>query len=372
MNSLKKTFGKSFAVLLAALTSGSLFAGNPIVSPKIVQDPSPLRWSAARPDGHAPMGVMGDHLHHANEWMVGYRFMFQHSEGLGRGTDSISNAEGLASGYTAVPLEMDMYMHMLDIMYAPTDWLTLMVMPQFVEMDMKMLGSHGEAHGHGATHHDDGGGHHDEPELSTHSHSTSGFGDTPVYAMFKLAEFNRQVLHAALGVSIPTGSVDEKMGGQFTHYGMQLGSGTWDLKPALTYLGQTDHFSWGAQISGTYRLEDENESGFRFGNILEGTTWGAWKFADWGSLSLRVAYKQEGDIKNHYNGPHGHASPPDLQRNYGGESINGGIGLNLRIPRGPLEGHRIGVELVLPLWQDLNGIQLEQDYAITAAWQYSF
>ena len=34
--------------------------------------------------------------------------------------------------------EMTMQMHMLDIMYAPTDWMTLMVMPQWMTMDMTM------------------------------------------------------------------------------------------------------------------------------------------------------------------------------------------------------------------------------------------
>ena len=29
----------------------------------------------ARADGHAPIGVMADHLHKAGDWMVGYRFM---------------------------------------------------------------------------------------------------------------------------------------------------------------------------------------------------------------------------------------------------------------------------------------------------------
>ena len=29
---------------------------------------------------------------------------------------------------------------MLDLMYAPTDWLTLMLMPQFVDMNMAMRG----------------------------------------------------------------------------------------------------------------------------------------------------------------------------------------------------------------------------------------
>ena len=51
---------------------------------------------------------------------------------------------------------MTMHMHMLDLMYAPRDWLTFMVMPQWVSMDMSMREVEGAAEdddhgGHGGT-----------------------------------------------------------------------------------------------------------------------------------------------------------------------------------------------------------------------------
>ena len=38
-------------------------------------------WTAARPDGHAPISVMGDHMHAMGEWMVSYRYMTMDMEG---------------------------------------------------------------------------------------------------------------------------------------------------------------------------------------------------------------------------------------------------------------------------------------------------
>ena len=32
--------------------------------------------TAGRPDSHAPIGVMGDHMHKEGEWMVSYRFRY--------------------------------------------------------------------------------------------------------------------------------------------------------------------------------------------------------------------------------------------------------------------------------------------------------
>lgn len=58
--------------------------------------------------------------------------------------------------------------------------------------------------------------------------------------------------------------------------------------------------------------------------------------------------------------------------NYGGDRIDLILGVNLLAPSGTLKGHRIAVDLRLPLWQDLNGYQLETDSVITIGWQKAF
>ena len=49
-------------------------------------------WTASRPDGHAPITVMGDHMHAMGEWMVSYRYMTMEMENLLKGSDSVSPA----------------------------------------------------------------------------------------------------------------------------------------------------------------------------------------------------------------------------------------------------------------------------------------
>src|SRR5690606_41945809 len=78
---------------------------------------------APRPDTHAPAGVMFEHMHRAGDWMIGYRYQYSRQDGLFQGSDEISRGELMAAGYTGIPREMSMHMHMLDLMYAPTDWL---------------------------------------------------------------------------------------------------------------------------------------------------------------------------------------------------------------------------------------------------------
>jgi hypothetical protein len=377
---MKKTLLLSALLALGASLPSSQ-AGDPVSakSPIVAAAESCLH---GRPDSHAPIGVMGDHAHGAGEIMLGYRYMYSHDAGIIAGDRSISNASvyeyktPAGEHYSAVPLEMDMHMHMWEIMYAPTDWLTLMVMPSYVEMDMTMEHQAG-AHGHGAAGHAAAGHaeHGAEPahgEIERMSHGTSGWGDTMISALVPVlrADHHEAVLH--LGISAPTGSVDIKQHGQYTHYHMQTGSGTWDLKPGITYHGCAGNISWGAQVMGTVRLEDENESGYRLGNVWEATGWAAYKVCDWASVSSRLLWTSSEDIDGHYNGPHGHGSPVDIQQNYGGDRLDLGLGVNFLVPDGALKGHRLAIEALWAVDQESNGIFLERDISIVAGWQFAF
>jgi hypothetical protein len=358
-------------------------AGLLVSTPLAAHDGGPL------PEGHAPAGVMVDHLHKAGEFMVGYRYGYFRNDGdYLHGTKSVDDhtlrnyacvfpgQDPLAPASNKCRMKqksMTMHMHMLDIMYAPTDWLTLMVMPMWMSMDMTMTPVAGGMHGGGGGH----GGH-----MGNHSHGTEDFGDTIFGALIQLSSGPGYNLHTGLMVSAPTGPVDKKSscpgghghggGSCFEHYMMQIGSGTWDFMPSLTYTGRMDRWSWGSQIGGVLRLEDENESGYRLGDVFYATAWGSYRLADWISASVRLLHTQQGEIEGHYNGPHKHGSPPDLQYNYGGRFWDIGFGINTVVPSGPLQGHRLGIEWLEPIEDDVNGYQQERDGTLWVNWSKAF
>ena len=316
-------------------------------------------------DQHAPAGVMFDHMHKAGGFMVDYRYAYTSAGGdTLHGTQTASDHEIAKKGClphrcAMRPSDMTMTMHMLDIMYAPTNWMTLMIMPMWMthDMTMKPLTAHG-------AHMDEMAGH--SMHGGTHSHGTEGWGDTTFGPELKLAEGPGYHLQVAPMFSAPTGSVDKKRNGQFTHYMMQPGSGTWDFIPSITYTGRADRFAWGAQVLGVVRLEEENDSGYRLGDVVQVTGWGSYRLANWISASIRGLYTEQGEIEGHYNGPHGHASPPDLQFNYGGRFWDIGFGINTVVPSGALKGLRLSAEWLQPVEQDVNGYQLKRDGTLWA------
>jgi hypothetical protein len=302
--------------------------------------------------GHAeagapmPAGLMYAHAPgRAGEVMIGYRTQFsRQAGGMLHGTRAVSldtvrlEACGSTPCETA-PSEMSMTMHMLDIMFAPTDWLTLMVMPQWMDMDMGLTplrASGGSGHGHGS------GG---DP---LHHHQTGGVGDTGLAALFKLLDTPAHRASLALGFSAPTGAVDialrktpstyatDQVSPALIHYGMQLGSGTWDFLPHLTYTAQRGEFSWGTQLGGVLRLEERNESNYALGDLVQASAWGGYQINRWLGVTLRAAYLQQGAIEGAYRPPVDadgnvltpvHQGSADQPANYGGRFWDAGLGL---------------------------------------------
>jgi hypothetical protein len=241
-----------------------------------------------RADGHAPIGVMGDHMHKKGEWMLSYRYMHMDMDGNRIGTDDVSpdtivttvpNRFAPPATLRVVPLWMTMDMHMLGAMYAPTD-----------------------------------------------NH-----------------------VHLNLGLSLPTGSVTERgtiltpMGGTPTvrlPYAMQLGTGTFDLLPGLTYTGRSSNLSWGTQFRSEIRLENENDEGYAWGDLYGATGWVAYEWASWISTSFRLdAWTQDSisGIDPAIAGPVQTANPAF----YGGEQVFAYFGANFAGQTGALRGHRL-------------------------------
>lgn len=330
-----------------------------------------------RPDSHAPIGVMGDHTHTKGEFMVSYRFMHMSMEGSRIGTSAISTEEivstipnrfagmpGQPPTLRIVPLAMDMNMHMFGVMYAPSDWITLMAMLMVVNQDM----SHATFQGGTGT-----------AQLGTFVTQATGLGDTRLSALIRVLKKGNHHLHLNAGLSIPTGSITEEdniltpMDMRPTvriPYPMQLGSGTFDLLPGFTYTGYAQKLAWGAQMMANLRL-GENDEDYSLGNRLDLTAWASYRVANWLSGSFRTAYFTLGEIEGQDSrimGPVQTANP-DFQ---GGQRIDLSWGINVLGTSGLVKNHRLAFEFGLPVYQDLNGPQMETDYTITLGWQYAF
>ncbi len=319
------------------------------------------QWSADRPDGHAPIQVMGDHTHSKGELMISYRYMLMNMNGNGEKTDELSNSQILRSGtgdYMVTPVEMPMEMHMLGAMYAFSDDLTVMAMIPYLNNSM----DHATAMG------------------GSFTTESSGIGDISITALYNFYRKGNSRLHWHFGLSLPTGSIEERddtpMGANsLLPYPMQIGSGSYDFKPGLTYLTQNENLSFGSQVSATVRLTD-NDNDYRKSNIYKNVSWLGYKVTDWFSPALSLTVSSWTDYSGRdrrydmaLNNDVVHTIDPDLKA---GTRADLGIGLNFQGPDGPLHDLRLAVNYDLPIYQYVDGPQMLTESILTFGLQYTF
>ena len=305
------------------------------------------------------------HTHPAGMWMITYKLMHMNMSGLRAGTSDVDlNDVGFKRGkpynYMMIPTDMTMDMHMFMLMYGITDRLTVMAMANYQVNSMGMLMDMGP--GKMITREDD--------------MRTSGWSDTEIRGIYKINKY----LNGSLGLSLPTGDINQTvvmMRKTFrAPYDMQLGSGTYDLKPALTYsaLSEDAKWNWGAQAMYTYHI-GENKNDYSLGDNFKATGWlqrALGPFSSW----VRLAFNDTGRIQgkdpeidklNHPLTGMGAPTPDADPDNYGGQRLDGLIGLSLQM--GNLS---FGVEGGVPLYQNLNGLQMKTKWIINAGVQVMF
>lgn len=304
----------------------------------------------------APVGIMSDHTHEAGGGMLSYRYMYMSMSDNYIGSDKVSDAQIISpsgEGYMVTPTSMEMNMHMLGAMWAPHDEVTLMLMVPYLFKSMDHLRRDGL-------------------RFNTES---DGFSDLRLSSLIEVMDIHDHRINLNLGISAPTGSITEKgfvpgPGNTQLPYPMQMGSGTWDLLPGLTYLGEAGQWSWGAQFLANIRL-DTNSQGYRLGNEYSLTTWGAYRWSDWISTSLRVVGTTWDDIHGKDKSlaiPAGAVptADPDLR---GGDRVDILAGINIYLQDGFMKGHRLALEVGGPVYQDLHGPQLGNEWMLIVGWQ---
>ena len=202
--------------------------------------------------------------------------------------------------------------------------------------------------------------------------TTEGFGDLFIGAGYTFLDWHKHPvqhsLHADLLIGLPTGSIDEKNDstGKNQAYMLQLGSGSYELRPSVAYNGSTKHVTWGAQVISVIRL-NENANEYKLGNEYEANIWSSFRFIDWLSFSLRLnATLQDNITGADPNQASTTMMPGADPESSGYKQIMALAGLNFYLPHMGNVMSRIGVEGGVPIYQFRNGTQRALSYTWTA------
>jgi hypothetical protein len=295
-----------------------------------------------------PASVLGGHTHDEGEIMFGVTTSIMKMRGSMDGSSNISNSE-IFGTFDTIHTSMSVQTTMFSAMYAPTDDTTLFLMVPKIRKE--------------STHLTMGG--------MSFTNVAEGIGDVQLHGLQVFYREGVHRLHFDAGISVPTGSIDEGPKGMQDHYMQQLGSGTYDLLPGLTYLGETEDWGWGTQLNAVVRL-GENSNNYALGNRYGLTTWVTRRLQENLAVSARLNAQHWGNVRGADPALDPLAVSENNARNQGGKRVDALVGLNFYGTEGPLEGHRIELEVGVPVYQKLNGPQLKTQLVGSLSWKIVF
>ncbi|MGC9195471.1 MAG: hypothetical protein ACP5IL_08465 [Syntrophobacteraceae bacterium] len=210
----------------------------------------------------------------------------------------------------------------------------------------------------------------------THS---SGIGDTFLTGLYHIYGDPINSINASFGMSLPTGSttidaVSFSNSGVPTDkrgvYTLQLGSGTFDAMPGITYLAVLNQWTWGLSYRARLPL-DTNNQGYRYGDYNEFDAWTGYKLLPGIGTTLRIL----GSLQGHIHGydpqilGYGPCSNPLW---YGNDHID-------LLPGVDVSGRFIGLPRLtfytegdVPLYQNFSGLHTAKCYAVAMGLKYKF
>ncbi len=295
---------------------------------------------------HHHSGLMGEHAHFKGEWMISFTSTNTYGQRNLSGTNSVPISQIFDQGYVMASRSMFMQMNMLEVMYAVTDRLMLMGMVDF----MIHLMDHGHAPGFG----------------ENHSHNTVGFSDTVLGTYYRLFDSSAHLTHLELGFTIPTGRFDFLEG-----YNMQLGSGTVDLVAGINHALRTDNFIYGFNAGGRFHFY-ENSRNYRRGNEYSASIYSRYLLTDTISPILRFEYNLWENITGRDPLLDPEVDPARNPLFQGGQRVDIGVGLLLSLNSNRFQSLNLIFETMLPVYQNLDGPQLSQDFMGNIGLQLGF
>lgn len=196
--------------------------------------------------------------------------------------------------------------------------------------------------------------HFHEREVSNGKQSINGIGDVTVLAMYQLYQTHRDstffthTLQLGAGIKAPTGKFDELNAAGSANPSFQVGTGSWDYLLATEYIIRRKQFGLNTMFN--YVIKTENEKKYRFGNQVNyaGTFFYLYE-RDTFSLVPQLGLAGEVYESNIQRGQE--------LKNTEGNIVFSKIGFEMGKDK-----FSMGVNVMLPIHQNLNGGNLDAKY----------
>jgi hypothetical protein len=296
-----------------------------------------------------------------SRWHVSYTYAVSDYDEYYIGTSSVSYDDVLFTpggeprtdtNYPVVPTEIKQEVHALRVAFDLTDTLTVRAQLPMVKQSTDHISI--------------------VPGYHAFNISSDGVGDLAVVLDSRLKQTVNSLWKAGLGVSAPTGSIDEEgdtpraPGNQQLPYTMQLGSGTWDFPLFLSFRKYEARWDWGLDASIAVRT-GKNDRDYRLGNKASVGGWVMWNGSSVLKPGVRLDYRWRDDIHGEdallrvANLTFPYPAPVTNPNAFGGKQLD--VEVFLRMPFA--DKWYAKVSYARPLFLDLHGPQSSEKYHLS-------
>jgi len=332
---------------------------------EVTKKPSTLASSAtpAMPPP-APLGVFGADMPAAGKLVLSITPNFTNLSGMKMGTRTVSNEYIVSTvpfflnprqPVRIIPQNIAFRSQIVGLSYGVTDDFTAVLNAGMAEKSLDALVFRG-ARG--------------IMPLARNYPTTVSLADLSLSGVYRVYQDDINRIQMSLGFSFPTGSntatfndfilPDGTIRNIRAFYGMQLGTGTFDIMPGVVYVAYFGPWSWGASYRGRFPLAP-NPQGHLWGDLHEFNGWGGYTWTPGLTTTFRLSASLQGPIRGWDPEIRGPAAPSNPLF-YGGQRVElfGGGTIN-----GKFIGYdnwTLAVEAGLPVYQNLNGPQIMKNW----------
>ena len=336
-----------------SLIAAALVAiASPLAAQSTPPGPAEWTWATNRPDTNAPMGVFGARTLGESEFELAYRYVQMNSRGVWFDSDSLALATTLQL-YNDAPLTLSDIRHQVSISYGVSENLTLLARGEFAVLERETI-ANGSLLRTGA----------------------EEFGDLEVAALYNVYSQGPYRLHIMAGAVLPVGTMTTYADTTMAQTGVLVAQ-PFDMRPSsgsvggtlgITGVAQNEFGSVGAQ----FRLRtnfNESSAGTTLGDRYEANGWAAYNLNHSFSASGGFRWESWDNVEGVDTRINPAGDPMNLGALLAGQRLVLPVGLNFLMPEGArFSGHRLSLEAVYTLHQDLEGPQLGFDWGLNFGW----
>lgn len=312
----------------------------------------------------APMGVFGVDMPAAGKLVLSITPNFANLSGIKIGTRTVSNEYIVTTvpfflnprqTVRIIPQNIAVATQVVGLSYGVTKDLAMVLTAGMVEKNLNALTFRGTA---GIL------------PLGRSLPGTTSLADFTLSGVYRIYQDDIHRIQLTLGFSFPTGNSRATFSDFLlpdgirrnirAFYGMQPGSGTFDILPGVAYAGYLGPWSWGLAYRARLPL-GPNPQGYLWGDLHEFNGWAGYTWTPGLTTTFRVNGSTQGVIRGFDPEIRGPAVPANPNF-YGGQRVELFGGATISGKFIGYENTTLAVEAGLPVYQNLNGPQIMKNW----------